>query len=266
MRNRHLFSLALLACLTACAGAGVLPRAAGGGVFGVGAQTRRVDSHRGIPVALHVVIGRPHRHRKIGGRTPKFVSPSTNGLAIAIYPHGAALTPANLVASAVVDVSSGSPACGKHVGFPRTCTANVQLAPTSAGHGYDVYLDSYDFPPSPSGSFAGANLLGVGVLYNASVALGKANDLVVYVSGVISSLTGLPAGVSLPGDGFTHKLGIVIDPEDFDNHPISGGSKDPFANPIAVSLKETGGSGNIDFASSTASGSEYPLNSRKNYK
>ena len=60
---------------------------------------------------------------KVGGRGPKFVSPSTNGLAVAVYPHGAAHTLANLIASAVVDVSSGSPACGKHVGFPRTCTA-----------------------------------------------------------------------------------------------------------------------------------------------
>ena len=244
MRNRRLLSLALLACLAACAGGGVLPGSPGNGAPGGSGQTARADAHR-VPVALHVVIGRAHRHRKAGGRGPKFVSPSTNGLAIAVYPHGAAHTLANLIASAVVDVSSGSPACGKHVGFPRTCTATMKLAATSAGHGYDVFVDSYDFPPSPSGSFAGANLLGAGALYNASVALGKANDLAVYISGVISSLSGLPASVSLPGDGFQHTLGIVIDPEDFGNHPISAGAKDPFANPIAVTLKETGGTGNV---------------------
>ena len=244
MGNLRLASLALLACLTACAGGGVLPGSPGSAVPGTSGPAGRVDSHR-VPVALHVVIARAHRHHKGGGRGPKFVSPGTNGLDVAVYPHGAAHTLANLIASAVVDVSSGSPACGKHVGYPRTCIANVRLAPTSAGHGYDVVVNTYDTPPSATGSFAGAHLIGVGALSNASVALGKVNDFAVYVSGVIASISGMPASVSLPGDGSEHQLALVIDPEDFGNHAISGGSKDPYANPIVVSLKETGGNGNM---------------------
>jgi virginiamycin B lyase len=246
MGHVRLTSLALLFALAACAGGGALPGISGG-VSGESMQASREEAQRRVPVALHVVIGRAHKRHRIG-RSPKFVSPGTNGLAVAVYPHGAAHTAANLVTAAVVDVSSGSAACGGHVGFPRTCTASVKLAPTSAGQGYDVVVDTYDASPTASGSLAGAHLLGAGALSNAAVALGKANDLVVYVSGVIASLTGLPAGVSLPGDGNPHTLGIVIDPEDFGNHAITAGANDPFANPISVTLKETGGSGNMQLS------------------
>jgi streptogramin lyase len=240
MRYPRLVSIALLSALAACGGGNVLPGGLGAGPL----PAVRSDSRVRVPVTVRVVIGhRHHRHR--GFRKPKFVSPGTNGFALAIYPHGAAHTTENVVASALVDVSPGSKACGGSTGYPRTCGVHVALEPTNGGPGYDIVIGTFDSPPSPSGSFAGANLLGVGTLSNAGVALGKANDFVVYVSGVIASLSGNPANVSLPSDGAPHTLGIVIDPEDFGNHAIHAGTNDPFANPISVTLKEIGGSGNM---------------------
>jgi virginiamycin B lyase len=239
MKSPRVVSLTLLACLAACSGAHLLPGSAGA----VLAPAGRIDSRGRIPVAFHVVIGRAHRHRV--GRSPKFVSPGTDGLAVSVYKHGLPHTGTNLVTSSAVNVSPGAAACGGAIGFPRTCTANVAVAPTKTGTTYDVVIYSYDSPPAPTGSFTGAHLLGVGTLSGASVTVGKANDLTVYLGGVISMLSGLPASVSLPGDGNPHQLALVIDPADFGNHAITAGAKDPFANPITVSLKETNGSGNM---------------------
>lgn len=173
------------------------------------------------------------------------MSPSTDGASVAVYPHGAPRTPANLVTSVVANLSPGSAACGGHTGFPRTCTATLALPPDRS---YDAVVDTYNAPPSPSGSFAGASLLAAGSLDDVVVKVGKANDWSVFLSGVIYGLTGEPAGVSLAGDGTTHKIALIVDPEDFGNKPLSAGSKDPFANPIVVSVKEFNGTGHISLS------------------
>src|SRR5579862_1487844 len=122
MRSLRLASLVpIVAFASACAGGSMLPGAMRAGPTGAAAY----GSRGRVPVAIHVVIGRAHHHR----RHAHFVSPGTNGLAIAFYPHGAPQTQANVVASAVVDVSPGSKACGGQTGYPRTCGAQFALAP-----------------------------------------------------------------------------------------------------------------------------------------
>jgi virginiamycin B lyase len=239
----------LFAILGACVCAGVMAACAtrGNNPLPDGSGGDSASKHAGrVKVTMHLVIAGPPKHHRRGGRGAKFVSPSTNGIMIAVYPHGAARTAANLIASAAVNVSSGSPACAGKTGFPRTCSASVRLEPT-AKNGDDFVLSTYDAVPV-SGSFANAHLLGTGSLSNQPILLGKANSIAVFVGGAIATLTGNPALASLPGDGSQHTLGLVIDPEDFGNNPITAGANDPFVNPIVVSAVENGGTGHVKFS------------------
>jgi streptogramin lyase len=231
-----------------CIGVGAFAACAGqpGSVLpggGAGADGR--PSHD-AKVTMRLVIAGPGRHRRRRSRSANFISPSTNGILIQIYRHGAARTPANLIVSAAVNVASGSPACGGHTGFPRTCSATIRLGAT-AKTGDDFVLATYDAAPV-SGSFASAHLLGAGTLSDQKLVSGKANPIVVFIGGAIASLSGNPASASLPGDGSQHTMGVVIDPEDFGNNPIAAGANDPFANPIVVSALESGGTGHVAFS------------------
>jgi streptogramin lyase len=229
--------------LAACAVHGSSPLPDGSAGAANSAASKRADR---VKVTMHLVIAGSPQRRRHRGRGAKFVSASTNGIMIQVYPHGAAQTAQNLIASAAVDVSSGSPACGGQTGSVRTCTAGVKL-PVTKTNGDDFVLATYDAAPV-SGNFTTANLLGAGSLADQQIAAGRANAIVVFIGGAIASLTGNPASASLPGDGSQHSMGIVIDPEDFGNNPIKAGSGDPFANPIVVSAVETGGTGHVKFS------------------
>jgi virginiamycin B lyase len=191
-------------------------------------------------MTMHMIIPGPHRAPR-DGKHRRFVSPSTNGVLIQAYRHGAPYVPANLIAQALVDVSSGSKACGGQTGFPRNCTATFGAPPTRAT-GDDFLVSSYDAAPL-GGRFPSAHLLGYGTLLNQQIKSGQDNTFIVYLGGVITGLTGNASFASLPGDGNGHTLGIAIDPVDFGNNPVTGYTNDPFANPIVASVTEAGGSG-----------------------
>lgn len=194
----------------------------------------------GTNIVMRMVIAGPHRLRghKRGAR---FVSPSTNGVLLDVYPHQKPHTPANLIVQVAVDVASGSPACGGKTGFPRTCTAAFDAPPTRATPD-DFVVSTYDAIPS-SGRFSSAHLLGYGTLTSQKVRAGHKNSYTVFLGGVIDGLSGTASDVSLAADGTAHTLGIAIDPVDFDNNAITAGTNDPFANPISVTVSESGGGG-----------------------
>jgi len=105
----------------------------------------------------------------------------------------------------------------------------------------DFFIASYDAAPT-GGSFTGAKLLGVDTVTQ-TIGLDVANTLNIFVSGVIRSLNSAQSYASLPADGATHNFAFVLQPQDFDNNPITAGTNDPYANPITATLVETGGSG-----------------------
>jgi virginiamycin B lyase len=237
----RVFAFALAASLAACGGRSgypttLVPAAA------PATNVARFAHHRGKVLAtLRLVIGGLHRIRMHPSkRAPRFVSASTNGALAQVYPHGAARTPANLLAQVATDVSSGSKACGGKTGYPRTCTASLFAPPARA---LDIVISSYDQAPA-SGTIPGtAHLLGLGELDNEVLSAGKSNALSVFLGGVVDSLSGNPAFVSVPADNAVHDVAVAIDPADFGNNAITAGSKDPFANPISATLAESGGSG-----------------------
>jgi streptogramin lyase len=235
--RRALAGVAAALVLAACGG--------GGGGGGVSAPLPVAPPSGGggtnvQHVGLRMVIRGPHRARH--GIHPKFVSPSTNGVLGQAYPHGAARTPANLIAQSAVDVSSGSAACGGKTGFPRSCTVTIGVPPTGATLD-DFVFTSYDAAPVGATFPAGAQVLGIGTVLNQAIVVNTNNVLTIYLDGVIAGLSGQPGFASLPADGSAHVLSFVIDPSDYGDNPIVAGSNDPYANPIVVSLVEAGGTG-----------------------
>ena len=221
-------SLLAVAALAACGG--------GGATSTIPAQTKPGSPGSTQSIAVRMTIGGPGGTTSSSGRSPKFVSASTNGVLAQVYSDSGYTT---LVAQSAVDVSSGSAACGGATGYPRTCTVAL---PLGAGT-YWLKIASYDAAPV-GGSFASAHLLAQGTVAGFSVVANQANMLSVFLSGVISNIgVGNAAYISLPGDGNLHIVSLLVNPTDFGNNAIVAGANDPYANPITISLGETGGTG-----------------------
>ena len=73
-----------------------------------------------------------------------------------------------------------------------------------------------------------------------TVVNGSTPSITVFLSGLIASLGITPAFSSLPADGNQSSAVFVIDPRDFGNKKITAGTSDPYANPITVTLTESG--------------------------
>jgi virginiamycin B lyase len=221
--------------LNACAG-NVTPAVPSNSALAA-AQTMQPDHRKKrvrIKVRMTILGGRKHRHP---GKHPKFISPATDGVLSRVYAQS---DPGrtHLLGESAIDVASGSAACGGQTGYPRTCTVTIPAPP-----GADTFVfTTYDASPQ-SGKFpAGAHILGEGSLEQ-TIVEDQPNTLAIYISGVIDAIGGVPAFTSFAGDGTVQTYGFVLQPEDFNDDPISAGPLDPYANPIALRLAETGGSG-----------------------
>ena len=231
MRRSLAASVAAFVLLAGCGG--------GGGSAPAPGRSSTVVTPPGGPatqsVSVAVVIGGKQGTTQSKLRRPKFVSPSTSGIDIKVYAHGGN----TIIGESETDISSGSAACGGQTGTPRTCFVQV---PAPAGND-DFVATTYDAAPV-SNSFSGAHVLGIGAL-TATITSGAANNLTLYISGVIDSLGFLAPHASVPADGASHTVGFVLNPSDFGNNPITAGANDPYQNPISVVLNETGGSGHV---------------------
>lgn len=238
--------------LLAAAGAAFVLLAGCGGGAGTTppaalAPTSTSQPAAGAPqsVKISVVIG-GRTSGQSNGRHPRFVSPSTAGIDIKAYAHGGS----TVINESETDISSGSAACGGQTGTPRTCVVQFPVLPGND----DFVATTYDAAPSGNTFGSNAHALGTGSL-NATIAPGTDNQLVLYISGVITALGYLAPNASLPADGATHNLGFVLNPADYGNNPITAGSHDPYANPITVQLTESGGSGHVQIVKNgTATG------------
>lgn len=237
-------ALAFAASLAACT-SGVLRNAVPGAPqYGAVASGSVTTVTVRITVATKTAASR--RHDK---RYPRYFSAASKGLLVRAYPHAKQ----KLIAETAVDVSPGSKACGGKKTTPRTCSATLMLAPGNA----DDFL-IYDYNAKPrSGKFAkSAGLLAYGKLANKKISTSaKKNTFDVFLGGVIAKLGVTPASIAFPGDGQDHSAALMIDPTDYGNKPITAGAKDPYANPITVSLIETGGTGHALLSLDGAPGS-----------
>ena len=181
-------------------------------------------------------------------RRRNFVSSATNGASISVT------GPNSASASAVVDLSSTSTACTTN-GATRTCTVNMTVP-----LGADTFtIKTYNQAPVNGVIPAGAQELGIG---SASATISSTtSSIAISIGGLIANLGALPAFASLPADGSTHQVPIILAPTDFGDQPIVAGTSDPYANPIAVSISESGGSGHtVLLKNGVASGTNVTLN------
>lgn len=221
--RRAIAAIALLA-LFGCGGGGspVTPAAAGT------SAKARVQVVVDFPAALVSTA-----------RSPKYISPSTNGATISVYPAGNDVTP---VFQESDDLSSGSPLCS---GSPRSCTIPMEVSPGN----YDFVLSMYDAAPVSGVIPSTAKELSTEKLTTTINANGlniinfKLQGIVVGAPTLTCSPT--PCGTlsywSLPADGAQHIFPIAVTATDADGNPITGSN--PYTSPIAVSLTESGGAG-----------------------
>jgi streptogramin lyase len=171
-------------------------------------------------------------------RRPAFVSPSTSGVLVTAFAHSDTnhQTP---LGTAVTDVSSGSTACTASAAS-RTCNVAITAPPGTD----DFVFTLFDMAPVNGAIPAGAHVLGTAGVTQTLLA-GTTTVVNAGINAVIAGLSGTTATISLAADGTPHAIGLTISPTDFGNNAITAGpSNSPFANPITVTLAETGGSGN----------------------
>ena len=177
-------------------------------------------------------------------RRPAFVSPATLGATIAV---GGSVT--------VVDLSPTSGACSTQ-GSSRVCSVNVTV-----NYGTVTFtVTTYDAAPQGNAIPSSAHVLGTGSVTQTIVQGG--GPVSIAIDAVVNGFGALPALVSLPADGAQHTYGFALAPTDFGNAAIVNGQRDPYANPIAVTLTESGGSGHAHLVfDGVASGASATLHS-----
>jgi virginiamycin B lyase len=213
--------VATLVALAACGGGGsVTPSAPQSNPGSPNTKMQSVS----ISLIVPVNTGTSGTHR------PAYISASALGAGI-VATQGATTV------NATVDLSSGSSACTGS-GSSRTCTTSVTV-PT----GSDVFtVTIYNQAPVNNTIPAGAAILGIGTS-TVNVIAGSTTSVSVFVGGEIAHFGAtIPSG-SLPANGQPQSAVLVIAPTDFGDNPITAGTNDPYANPITVTVTESGGSG-----------------------
>jgi virginiamycin B lyase len=121
----------------------------------------------------------------------------------------------------------------------RQCTI-ASLVPL--GNNVTITVTTYDASPVHGTIPANADTLAIGSVSQPVVA-GVTPSIPVYLGGVIGSIGLETSFASLPADGTTQHVMLALTPQDFGNQTIKTGTKDPYNNPISVTLNENGGSG-----------------------
>lgn len=187
-------------------------------------------------VRMSLVIPNPPAQSNARARR-QFVSPATQGVTIVVYAHSDT-THSSPLATNVANVSSASGGCTAGTSG-RTCT----IALNSPAGNNDFVFTLYDAAPSGGAIPASAHELGVADV-TLNVVANTANVVNAPVSAIVAALGGSTQRAVAPSDGASHRVGLALAPADFDDQAITaGGSNAPFANPIAVTVSETGGSG-----------------------
>ena len=236
IKNSTLASLALASMLSACAsgggaGSSVAPAISPGATATSPTSTTSTKALVAITIGKHAGSGAAAAARKHRA----FVSPSTTGAYVQVFSADGTTQQS----ATMNDVSPGSANCTANGDGSRTCTIQLDAAPGNV----EIEVSLYDSIATANGAPTG-DLLGVSPKTPETIVANTSNGpFAIYVGGVITSFNDLPSFASLPADGNAHSLGVIFEPTDFGNNPITAGSNDPYANPITVTLAETGGTG-----------------------
>ena len=229
MRLPRLCAVFCAFTLASCAGGGSQP---GSSLPSTGTP------HQSLAGNVRVSLVIPNRSAQANARVHRqFVSPATQSVSVVVYAH-TDTTHSSPLATNVANVSSGSSGCTSGTAG-RTCT----IALSSPAGNNDFVFALYDAAPVNGAIPPSAHELGM-----ADVTLDVAADMQNVVNAPISAIVAAFGGGTqtavVPSDGASHQVGLALAPADFDDQTITAGeSNAPFANPITVSVSESGGSG-----------------------
>lgn len=222
---KRLGFLALCALLAACGGGG--SGSSGGAIT---PQTPVGGQNTGTSAVIRITIP-----QSANGSTRRrnFVGADVNGATIAAYATGGTVP-----SPQAFDLSASSSLCTTSASS-RSCTLTV-----TAPFGNDTFaVTTYDKPPVGGAMPSNANVLGTATVAATIVAGSIPAPIQIFVDGVISGIASLNPLVTLASGSGTQTQTVMFNPVDLDNAPITAGASDNYANPIAVTLTETGGSG-----------------------
>jgi hypothetical protein len=211
--------------------------ACGGGGGGVTlAQNPGAIAPAGSSVALQISIPAPVT---LGAaRAPKFVSASTNGIAISDSVHGSA----TVAYSTSADLSSGSASCSPAAAGGRNCTVSL-LAPVGSA---DFTITTYDVAPSSPNFGSAPHALGKASV-TATIVANTTNTVNVALGGIVASISLITSQHSVYGGGAA-SVSLGVSALDAGTNVIVAGAADPYPNPITITLSETGGSGHASLS------------------
>lgn len=178
--------------------------------------------HHKAQLRIHIRIPRRKHHHHAGAH---FISAGTMGMTMVftgptILNESVGLTPTS-------QGCSGSPTA-------TTCTFTVALLPGS----YTGTISTYDNAPVSGAIPGNAALLSIASAVPFSMSGGFINSIDFSLGGVVASF-GAPAYLATDGAATTPTVTLVA--QDADGNPITGTTA--FANPVTVSINETGGTG-----------------------
>lgn len=172
--------------LAGFAAATIALAACNGGGHALPAMTNGSSNPRAASVKATFSVHIPARGTTTSSlRRPAYISPSTNGIAIASFtsPYYAGAVP---TASGAFDVSSNSPSCSPAIaGGGSMCTFEIAVP---AGTD-DFIVTTYDAAPVNNMMPAGAHRLGYGMVTNETIKAGAANTIDIALGGVVSKFT-----------------------------------------------------------------------------
>jgi virginiamycin B lyase len=172
-------------------------------------------------------------------RRRDYIGSDAAGITVGVGPHGGTLTTYAFALSGATCTTSGG---------LKTCSIAV-----AAPYGDDDFAMSiYDAAPISGSIPVAAHLLGTAIDSGVSIVAGSPPPTVAVVIAAQVGTVGVGTTMlTFAADGNPHTASIVVAPEDYNDQPIAGSST-TYANPISVSLGESGGSGH---ASLTVNGS-----------
>lgn len=219
MKNRF-YNLLLLTVLAACSGGSTAAQPASG------------DARIPLPPAsgtgtVRVTITIPSKTTASANRSPKYVSPSAQSIAIALYPVVANIISGTASATSNQDLVSAAPGCS--TGSPIVCTVQMSSAAGVVAFGIKLYSGT-----SQTGSIL--SQLDPTAATERTIAAGSDNVVLpLALSGVPASIFLTIPSSSLQG-GVPSAIPLTVVARDASNNIIIGSA--PYETPITLTASD----------------------------
>jgi streptogramin lyase len=230
-------SVRVLACCTAlafaaCSGGGTVPSKLAGA-----APVGTVKKKAAVHVSVRIPAPRKTHNRHLLHQ--QFISASTQSIEVQVYLPNSAHNSANLLATTIGNVASGSSICTTNTDGSRNCTFLVAIPPPAD----DIAFSTWDQQPSGNAIPPGARQLAAANLIDQKITSGEVNNIAVTLGGIVTRVSlSMPFSTTTTGVNTSSIHGVAasvqtyfINAFDADgNLIVSDGFVDVFGNPLSI--------------------------------